>query len=179
MARDTEVAARVADDVRAPGAAPSSSPGARLRAQLDGQLRLAGLPRAGSAAEADLVVLCGLVARARGRPRPRRAGLPVVAFDGVQGADLGPGRDVALALPFAPSGRRAFDHLVDGARQAERAARLVVAVLRAGATDRAAVLAGVRADGAFDPHGDPVAPPVWLWRAAPGWGCAPTARSEA
>ena len=170
VARDTEVAARVADDVRASGRRALVVSGRHdYGLQLDDQLRLAGLPRAGTAAEADLVVLCGLV----GEPEVDRArdldGLPVVAFDGVQGADLGAGRDVALALPFAPSGAEPFDHLVDGALQAERAARLVVAALRAGATDRAAVLRALRADAAFDAHGDPVAPPVWLWRASPGW----------
>ena len=41
-----------------------------------------------------------------------------------------------------------------------------MAALRAGATDRAAVLRALRADAAFDAHGDPVAPPVWLWRAS-------------
>ena len=180
IARDTEVAARVAADVRATGRRALVVAGRHdYGRQVDGQLRLAGLPRTGSAAEADLVVLCGLVRE----PEVDRArdvgGLPLVAFDGVQGANLGAGRDVALALPFAPSGDGApFDHLVDGARQAERAAALVVAGLRAGAADRPGLLRALRTDGAFDAHGDPVAPPVWLWRAGPGGRCAPTARCD-
>ena len=37
---------------------------------------------------------------------------------------------------------------------------------------RAEVLAAVRGAGGFDEHGDPVDPPVWLWRAAPDWTMA-------
>jgi hypothetical protein len=170
VARDTEVAARLAADVRANGRRALVVAGRHdYGLQLDGQLRMAGLPRAEAARDADLVVLCGLA----GEPevdRARAAGdLPLVAFDGVQGADLGAGHDVEVALPFAPAGDEPFDHLVDGARQAHRAARLVVAGLRDGARDRAALLRALREGGAFDAHGDPVAPPVWLWRAGPDW----------
>jgi hypothetical protein len=31
----------------------------------------------------------------------------------------------------------------------------------------------MRALGRFDEHGDPIDPPVWLWRAGPGWALAP------
>ena len=44
-----------------------------------------------------------------------------------------------------------------------RAARLIV---EADASNRAALL---RAAGPFDEHGDPVDPPVRLWRADGGW----------
>ena len=67
--------------------------------QLDGQLDFVGLPRAAAAEAADLVVLCGLA----GHPEVARAaalGLPVVAFDGVQGG--APIPDCSLMLPFAP-----------------------------------------------------------------------------
>jgi hypothetical protein len=29
------------------------------------------------------------------------------------------------------------------------------------------------AAGSFDRHGDPIAPPVWLWRADPDWTLLP------
>jgi hypothetical protein len=60
-----------------------------------------------------------------------------------------------------------------GASQARRAAELVIAALRGGASDREAVLAALRELGPFDAHGDPVGAPVWLWRAAPEWALRP------
>ena len=63
--------------------------------------------------------------------------LPVIAFDAVQGSDLGPGREVLMALPFAPARQLSFDHMAYGALQARRAAELVVAALGAGARDAA------------------------------------------
>jgi hypothetical protein len=174
LARDTEVAARIAADVRAAGGRALVIAGRHeYGRQLDGQLRLAGLPRAEDPGAADLVVLCGLA----GAPEIERAAalapVPVVAFDGVQGADLGAGRDVRLALPFAPAeGVATGDDLfvVDPVR---RAARLVVAGLRDGAGDRSTLLAAMRALGPFDEHGDPLDAPVWLWRAGDGWALAP------
>jgi hypothetical protein len=35
------------------------------------------------------------------------------------------------------------------------------------------VLAAVRSLGPFDAHGDPVAPPVWLWRPGTDWTLRP------
>jgi hypothetical protein len=87
----------------------------------------------------------------------------VIAFDGVQGAVLGTGRDVAVALPFIPG----EDHA--GTDHARRAAQIVVAALAGGATDRSTVLRALRRLGPFDDHGDPVDPPVWLWRAGDDW----------
>jgi hypothetical protein len=173
VARDTEVAERIAADVRAAGQRALVLAGAHeYGAQLDGQLRLAGLPRAETADEADVVILCGLV----GFPETRRAAglapLPVVAFDGVQGADLGTGRDVLVALPYGPDDEAAMADGTLGTTQTRRAAELVVAALEAGG-DREAVLAAVRALGPFDPHGDPVEAPVWLWRAGPDWTLRP------
>ena len=133
--------------------------------QLDGQLHLAGLPRADDVARAGLVVLAGLA----GEPEVARAaatGLPVIAFDGIQGADLR--GDVCVALPFAPDGGH-----VRLEAAPERAAELVVAALYSGATTRAELLAALRELGRFDEHGDPVDPPVWLWRAAPDWRLSP------
>ena len=92
VARDTEVAARIAADVRARGRrALVVAGGHDYGVQLDGQLRLAGLPRTEDPAEADLVVLCGLAGAPRWTRAAALAPLPVVAFDGVQGAELGPG----------------------------------------------------------------------------------------
>ena len=174
VARDTEVAARIAADLRATGRrAFVVAGGHEYGAQLDGQLRLAGLPRIEDPAEADLVVLCGLA----GAPEVERAAalapLPVVAFDGVQGADLGPGRDVTIALPVAPADGVVVGDVLFFVEPARRAARLVAGALAAGARDRGGVLSALRAAGPFDEHGDPVDPPVWLWRAADDWSLTP------
>jgi hypothetical protein len=49
----------------------------------------------------------------------------------------------------------------------------VAEALRGGAGDRASLLTALRALGPFDEHGDPVDPPVWLWRAAADWTLEP------
>jgi hypothetical protein len=170
VARDTEVAARIAADVRAAGQRALVVAGEHdYGIQLDGQLRLAGLPRAEGPGDADLVVLCGLA----GAPEAERAAvlapLPVVAFDGIQGADLGAGREVRLALPVAPGPGVVPGEVLFFVEPARRAAELVAGGLRVGARDRAALLAAMRAAGPFDEHGDPVAAPVWLWRADDDW----------
>ena len=59
--------------------------------------------------------------------------------------------------------------MVYGAEEARRAARLIA---ETGATDRASLLSTLRA-GRFDEHGDPVDPPVWLWRADASWVLQP------
>jgi hypothetical protein len=174
VARDTEVAARIAADVRASGRRALVVAGEHeYGVQLDGQLRVAGLPRADGPDDADLVVLCGLA----GSPEVERAAalapLPVVCFDGVQGADLGAGRDVSIALPVAPAGDVRPGEVLFFVEPARRAASLVADGLRAGARDRAALLAAMRAAGPFDEHGDPVDAPVWLWRADDEWRIAP------
>jgi hypothetical protein len=174
VARDTEVAARLAADVRTAGRRAHVVAGAHhYGRQLDDQLRLAGLPRAQSAAEADLLVLCGLTGAPEIEAARAASPLPVVAFDGVQHASLGAGRELRLALPFAPLDDEPFDHLVFGAEQARRGAGLVAVALAGGTRDRAGVLAALRAGGGFDEHGDPVSPPVWLWRAGDGWTLRP------
>jgi hypothetical protein len=174
VARDTEVAARIAADVHASGRRALVVAGHHeYGAQLDGQLRLVDLPRVERAEDADLVVLCGLA----GSPEIERAAalapLPVVCFDGVQGADLGVDRDVLVALPCAPAEDVVVGDVLFFAEPVRRAAALVVGGLRAGASDRAALLAAMRAAGPFDAHGDPVDPPVWLWRSDGGWGLVP------
>src|SRR3954454_4269694 len=174
VARDTEVATRIAADVRASGGRALVVAGAHeYGVQLDGQLRLGGLPRADGPDDADLVVLCGLA----GSPEVERAAalapLPVVCFDGVQGADLGAGRDVRIALPVAPAGDVRPGEMLFFVEPARRAASLVADGLRAGARDRAALLTAMRAAGPFDEHGDPVDAPVWLWRADEEWRIAP------
>jgi hypothetical protein len=174
VARDTEVAARIAADVRAAGRRALVVAGDHeYGVQLDGQLWKVGLPRADGPDDADLVVLCGLP----GSPEIERAAalapLPVVCFDGVQGADLGAGRDVALALPVAPADDVRAGELLFFVEPARRAASLVADGVLGGATDRAALLVAMRAAGPFDDHGDPVDPPVWLWRADEEWRLAP------
>jgi hypothetical protein len=174
VARDTEVARRIAADVRARGERALVVAGAHeYGVQLAGQLRLAGLPVADDPADADLVVLGGLA----GAPEIERAAalapLPVIAFDGVQGADLGRGREVRLALPVAPAEGVVVGDGLFFVEPARRAARLVADALRAGAGDRPQLLAALRAAGPFDAHGDPVDPPVWLWRADADWSLAP------
>ena len=173
VARDTVVAARIASHVQA----------ARERAlvvagehdygrQPDGQLRLAGLPRAERADDADLVILAGLA----GEPEIERAAasapLPVWAFDGAQGAALGE-REVRLALPYAPVDGVPSDELLAGVERAQRAAELVVRARADGAAERSTMLTTLRRLGGFDAHGDPADPPVWLWRADAAWNLAP------
>jgi hypothetical protein len=151
VARDTVVAQRIAARVRKAGQRAYVIAGDHeYGAQLDGQLRLAGLPRADRPEDAQVIVLCGLaggpeIARAR-----ELAPLPVIAFDGIQGADLGPGREVWIASPYAPTDGPL------GAPEAERAAQLVVRAAQAGAD----LLVTLRELGPFDEHGDPVEPPV-------------------
>jgi hypothetical protein len=174
VARDTEVAARIAADLRAAERRAFVVAGGHdYGVQLDGQLRLAGLPRTDDPADADLVVLCGLVRGAEIARAAALAPLPVVAFDGVQGADLGAGRDVAIALPVAPADGVVVGDVLFFVEPTRRAARLVAAALNDGAHNRPAVLAAMRAAGPFDDHGDPVDPPVWLWRAADDWSLQP------
>jgi len=171
VARDTEVATRLAADVRAAGQRAHVVAGRHpYGRQLDGQLALGGLPRATGAQDADLVVVCGLAGEPEVDAALAGTAQPVVAFDGIQGAPLPPGAAVTVALPYAPAGEEPFDHLAYGARDAKRAARLVAA---AATPDRTAVLGALRAAGPFDAHGDPVAAPVWLWQAGPDWALRP------
>src|SRR3954449_5218327 len=172
--RDTEVAARIARCVRGEGRRAFVLAGRHeYGAQLDGQLRVAGLPRADWSSEADLVVLCGLAGSPEIDHAAELAPLPVVAFDGVQGAGLGAGRDVRLAPPAAPGPGVVPADVLFFVEPTRRAAELLVAALRSGAADRSAVLAEMRRLGRFDGHGDPLDPPVWLWRAGGDWSLEP------
>lgn len=174
VARDTEVAARIAADVRdAARRALVIAAEHEYGRQLDGQLRLAGLPRVEDPGEAEVVVLCALAGDAEVGRALALAPKPIVAFDGVQGADLDGARTVSLALPVAPIEGLAQAELMAGVGHARRAAQLVLAALRGGARDRASLLRALRGLGPFDDHGDPVGPPVWLWRANPGWVLEP------
>ena len=165
LARDTEVAARLAEAVCAAGQVAWVVAGEHeYGVQLDGQLALVGLPRATDAGHADVAVLCGL-AGGEEVERAAATGLPVIAFDGVQGGS--PIAGLRLALPFAPGEDFA------GTTAARRAATLIAEALRGGAHDRASLLAALRERGPFDEHGDPVDPPVWLWRAAEDWTLQP------
>jgi hypothetical protein len=177
VARDTEVARCIALDASARGERALVIAGAHeYGVQLEGQLHLSRLPLAADVDDAQLLVLCGLV----GEPEIDRAAnlapLPIVAFDGVQGADLGAGRSVRLALPFAPDGDTPFDHLAFGEIRASEAGDLVVSAVQSGAADRRSVLAAMRAAGAFDEHGDLRDPPIWLWTVDGDWIARPERR---
>jgi hypothetical protein len=163
VARDTEVAFRLAAHLRARGERALLIAGdGEYGTQLAGQLRLADLPVGD---DADVVIAAG-VPEERGMERAAAtAPLPVIAFDGVQGLDIGFDRDVWVVLPFAEDPTHGVE--------AARAAQLLVDALGAGARTRAEVLAACRAAGPFDEHGDPVDPPVWLWRADHDWTLRP------
>jgi hypothetical protein len=174
LARDTVVAARIADHVRATGRRAFVVAGEHeYGRQLAGQLLLAGLPQADRPEEADVVVLGGLAGHPEIAAAAALAPLPIIAFDAVQGAVLGGEQDVSVALPTAPSDRFAPAELFEGVERAGHAAKLIVEGVGRGARDRAALLATMRELGPFDAHGDPVDPPVWLWRARDGWTLEP------
>jgi hypothetical protein len=163
VARDTEVASRLAAHLRRRGERARLIAGrGEYGSQIEGQLRLAELPVAG---DADVVVAAGVPEEPGMEAVRGTAPLPLVAFDGIQGLDVGFERDVWVVLPFAEDPTHGIE--------AARAARLVAGALAAGASTRAEVLAACRAAGPFDEHGDPVDPPVWLWRAAPDWSLSP------
>jgi hypothetical protein len=165
IARDTVVAGRLAEDIRAAELQALVVAGEHeYGVQLDGQLDHVGLPRVERAEDADLVVLCGLA----GQPEVAQAaglGLPVLAFSGVEGGSPIP--DCSLALPFTP------DEDMAGTTAAARATSLVEAAFRNGARSREAVLSAIRIAGPFDENGDPVDPPVWLYRASADWSLHP------
>ena len=174
VARDTVVAGRIAATIRAAGQRAHVVAGEHeYGRQLDEQLSLGGLPRADDGAEADVVVLAGLATGPEIGEVADLSPLPVIAFDGVQGADLRTAGEIRLALPMAPQPAIGVDALLGGVERARRAAELVVSALAAGARDRVALLRELRAQGGFDYHGDPVDPPVWLWRVRDDWEVEP------
>jgi hypothetical protein len=176
LARDTVVASCIAEDVRRAAQRATVVAGTHeYGMQLDAQLSLARLPRA-EQEDPDLVVLCGLIGEPEIERAQALAPLPVVAFDGVQGAALGSGRDVLVALPHAPRDDLTTPDLFAGVGQARQAAELAVSVIRAGGDDRTSFLRALRGLGQFDEHGDLRAPPVWLWRAGPDWSLTPERR---
>jgi hypothetical protein len=163
VARDTEVAFRLAAHLRARGERALLVAGrGEYGAQIEGQLRLAELP---VGEDADVVVAAGVPEEAGMELVKDTAPLPLIAFDGIQGLDVGFERDVWVVLPFAEDPTHGVE--------AARAARLVAGALAGGARTRAEVLAACRAAGPFDAHGDPVDPPVWLWRANRDWQLEP------
>ena len=175
VARDTVVAARLAAHLREMRQRAFVVAGHHpYAAQLDGQLRLGRLDRSGEVDTADVIVVCGLAGEPEVAHVAALAALPVIAFDGVQGEDFGVDREVHMALPFAPIGEDdPFDHTTYGSERASYAAELVVAAVQEGSGDRAGVLAALRASAAFDDHGDPIDPAVWLWRADAEWELRP------
>jgi hypothetical protein len=174
VARDTEVAMRVAGDVRKHERRALVLAGEHeYGRQLDGQLRLAGLPRVDDAADADLVVLCGLADGPEVKGAMDLSPLPVIAFDGVQGAALGSQPNIALALPFAPVAAVSHHELFSGVTKAHEAAELIASCAAQGVGDRQSTLVALRNSGRFDEHGDPIDPDVWLWRADSAWDLVP------
>ena len=165
VARDTEVAFRLAAYLRGRGErALVIAGGGEYGTQLAGQLRLADVPGGELCEAPDVVVAAGVPDEPGMDAVKRSAPLPLIAFDGIQGLDVGD-RDVWVALPFAGDPTHGIE--------AARAARLVVDALCGGATTRAEVLAACRAAGPVDEHGDPVDPPVALWRADADWRLTP------
>ena len=139
VARDTVVAQRIAERVRAAGQTARVIAGDHeYGLQLDGQLRMAGLPRGD---DAGVIVLAGLVGEPEIDRARQLAPLPLIAFDGIQGEAF-PEQEVTLALVYAPGEL--------GVAEARRAADIVV---------RGRTLAGMRALG-FDERGDPLDPVV-------------------
>ena len=166
VARDTEVAFRLSAYLRARGERALLVAGeGEYGTQLAGQLRRAQLPRAADVAGAAFAIVAGVPEEPGMERAAATAPLPVVAFDGIQGLDIGFDRDVWVVLPFAEDPTHGIE--------AARAAQLVVDALAVGARTRAEVLEACRAAGPFDEHGDPIDPPVWLWRADPDWGLRP------
>jgi hypothetical protein len=163
VARDTEVAMRLADWLRARGEhARLVAGGGEYGSQLAGQLRVAELP---VGEDADVVVAAGVPDEPGMEQVKDTAPLALIAFDGIQGLDVGATRDVRVVLPFAGDPTHGIE--------AARAAQLVVDALGAGARSRGEVIDACRRAGPFDEHGDPVDPPVWLWRADADWTLAP------
>jgi hypothetical protein len=174
LARDTVVAGAIAEDVRRTDRlALVVAGGHEYGTQLDGQLHVAELPRATDPEQADLLVLCGLPGEPEIAEARALGSLPVVAFDGAQGEDLGPDRDVLFALPFAPDPGLSAEELLAGVGQVRRAAHLVAWMHGDGARDRRSLLARLQALAAFDDHGDPTEPVVWLWRFETGASATP------
>ena len=170
VARDTVMAQKIAAHVRNTERRAFVVAGEHdYGRQLDEQLRLADLPRADDPGEADLVVLCGLVGEPEIERARELAPLPLIAFDGVQLADLGD-REVFVAQPYGPVGDLPHGDVLAGVHTARRAAQLVADL---GAADRRLLLRALRGRRSFDEHGDPVDPPVWLWHAAPDWTLRP------
>jgi hypothetical protein len=173
VARDTEVATRIASDVLAAGQHALVVAGDHdYGRQLDGQLRLASLSRAERAEDADLVILAGLAGEPEIERATASAPLPLVAFDGAQGAALGD-REVRVALPYAPVDGVPTDELLAGVERARRASNLVVRAVAEGDEHCETVGGALRRHGGFDVHGDPPDPAVWLWRADAAWDLRP------
>ena len=169
VARDTEVCRRLANHLLTTGERALVVAGTHdYGRQLDDQLHLAGLPRVERDDDADLIVLAGLIGQPEIGAAAGTAPLPLIAFDGVQGATLGD-RQIRLALPYAPADGVETSEILAGAQQARHAAALVIRAITAGAADRPTMLAALRGLGGFDTHGDLPEPPVWLWRADRSW----------
>lgn len=156
VARDTVVAERIADRLRAQAKTALVVAGEHAYGrQLDEQLAAAGLARTDDRTRADVVVLAGLEGEAEIDRAAALSPLPVIAFDGVQGAPLGEARDVQLAVPIAPRAGIDSPDLFAGVESARNAAELVEDALAHGARDRAAMLAALRESRPFDDNGNP------------------------
>ena len=127
LARDTEVAARLAADVRAPGSMRSCWRASTSTARSSTGSCAWSACRGPTTPQPPTWSCCAGWRAGRRSRAPRAAGLPVVAFDGVQGGP--PVSGLRLVLPFAPGDDPA------GTTAARRAASLVADALR-GRRDR-------------------------------------------
>ena len=160
VARDTEVAARLAEDVRAAEQRAFVVAGEHeYGVQLDGQLDYVGLPRVDDAGgrRPGRAVRAGRAAGGGARGGARPAGGRLRRRPGRR-ADPG----LSLVLPFTP------DEDMGGTTAARAPPRSSPRRVAGGARDRTALLSALRIAGPFDEHGDPVDPPVWLYRAGRG-----------
>jgi hypothetical protein len=145
VARDTVVAQRIAERLAGQRALVIAG-GHDYGLQLDGQLRLAGLRRAETSEDADVIVLAGLAGEPEIQRARELAPLPIVAFDGIQ-PERFPAQEVTIALVYAPG--------PVGVSESRRAAEIV---------SRTTDLDEIRQLGRFDEHGDPIDPPVYFQR---------------
>jgi hypothetical protein len=142
VARDTVVAQRIAERLKGQRALVIAGDH-EYGLQIDGQLRMAGLVRAETGEDADVIVLAGLAGGDESDRARELAPLPIIAFDGIQG-EMYPGQDVTMALVYAPG--------PTGVAEARRAAEIVTQTVD---------LDEIRAMG-FDEHGDLLDAPVYF-----------------
>jgi len=174
IARDTEVAARIAADVRSADRRAFVIAGEHSYGQqLDGQLRLAGLPRADDLAEADVIVRAVSPASQKPTGPPRSYICPSSRSTACR---TPPSMTRSMCASRCPSRRsRGSPRPISwpaSVRPGERRSSSPRVCAAAPATARRSWERSVLS-GPFDNHGDPIDPPVWLWRACADWALTP------